>query len=124
MKISKIHAALTSDRHPQSYLGPNYKDVLNFWLWLDSFKLKDFQTLSAIRQSYDYNYQESIEIFINELGLSQTRIRTAICTVVPFVNKCYSARSKVIYATFEIISSHKLIEKGQSFKYLPMFEDL
>jgi hypothetical protein len=124
MKISKIHAALTSDRHPQSYLGPNYKDVLNFWLWLDSFKLKDFQTLSAIRHLYDYDRTCYLDLYVSQQGLDYVKIRNAVYNVVPFVNKCYSARSKVIYATFETISSHKLIEKRQSFHYLPMFEDL
>lgn len=87
MKISKIHAALTSDHNPQSYLGPNYKVVLNFWLWLDSFKLEDYQKLSAIHHSYDYDRNCDLDLYVSQQGLDYVEIRNAVYDVVPFVNK-------------------------------------
>ena len=133
MKISKTHQ-LFADRlgkpealqNPQDFLGPNYATVLNFWIWLDTLTPEQWKTVGE-----RYNAASDA---------AWSAARTAAGSAAAFnvardaaFNAArdaawYAARSAARYAaawaTYELIGSHILLEKGKTLFFVPMFDDL
>jgi hypothetical protein len=127
MKISKAHQIFADHldnqnalEYPEPFLGPNWKDVLNFWLYLDTLSREDFDivgkrycalgrvdtlkslTRKAARDNICYYYVYA----------------TAAWVVTPTLT-CIPASVGVtcVYATLELIGSHNL----ETFTFLPLF---
>jgi hypothetical protein len=126
MKISKAHQRL-ADRinrqevltHPENYLGPNWEEVINFWLYLDT--LSENQLLVVNKRYWDLSYEErnvdwdkalvaagATAIYIYSAGSS------AYCSV-SYVNNA------ALCATYELIGLDKLLENGQQPVFFPLF---
>ena len=118
MKISKTHQnfadLLNSQRalsHPDEFLGPNWKEVLNFWIYMDI--LSDEQYLTAIDQYF--NLGAVVQKSAADLARS-----AALKTITDFTipKAFWAARNHsgaaFGYATYEIIGSHNLLETGHS----------
>jgi hypothetical protein len=66
ISYSKIHQRF-SERlkqpdaltNPEKYLGPNYKDVLNFWIYVDGLSDQDKKEMWQLCFALDYTVQES-----------------------------------------------------------------
>lgn len=128
MRISKIHqkyAELLSNPQvlelPENFLGPNYKTVLNFWLWLESLSIEELEGFHSP--------------FNTGVGETPTRIRIRQAAINAGhsneTSRAADAAWSVLhqriewlaaYATWEIIGSDKLIEMGHPFTYLKQFE--
>jgi hypothetical protein len=66
MTYSKIHQAF-SERlnqpdvltHPAKYLGPNWKDVLNFWIYVDTLSDEEKKKMYDRYQTLEYTVRDS-----------------------------------------------------------------
>ena len=126
MKISKAHQKL-SDRlnnsrvltNPEEFLGPNWKDVLNFWLYLD--KLSEEQ-LRAIEKCYfDIDDDERYDAYIiaKDAAKETTFYWSEACLAVYFSHNEFNA---AVYATYELIGSHKILDQQKSLTFLKLFQ--
>jgi hypothetical protein len=125
MKISKTHQALFKElkdkkviTDPQDYLGPNWKDVLNFWFYLDTLREDDKKVTNnryyALEDdvrglAFDISQAASEEI----VGLENCVFS---CYVTQSTTKCWIFS----YATYELIAQHKILEQGKSLVFLPL----
>jgi len=113
MKISKRHQVfsniLSAPRaleYPGEFLGPNWKDVLNFWLFIE--------TLSP-GQIALVDYKIQIDSFYDRNSLMDFAIQVTGGDVADVYNL---TPPKFDLALLELIGSHKLIENGGELKYL------
>jgi hypothetical protein len=126
MKISKTHQRF-SDRlkepraltNPEDYLGPNWKTVLNFWLYVDGLSEYDKKVINYSYWALDVDLRGSALITVRDapdkvvgdgIGFS------AWCAVYNVTNLSYV----FAYATYELIAKHKLLEQGKSLVFLPL----
>jgi hypothetical protein len=126
MKISETHQRfanrIDNQRillhlwHPENFLGPNWKDVLNFWLYLDTLSPSQLlntsndNKLADLVDSWNF-YEEAAEETIGE------DIYYEAYWSPPHG---FAARR----ATIELIASHKILEQGKSLMFVPMFLEL
>jgi hypothetical protein len=124
MKISKTHQkfsdllkeprALTN---PEDYLGPNWEDVINFWLYIDT--LSELQQLVIADSSFGLDYYVRV-----------SHENTSYCLATEAVGKeiIYAARYASNSVTnwffgwinYELIAHHKLLEQGKTLLFLPL----
>jgi hypothetical protein len=135
MKISTTHQefaeVLENQRaldHPEEFLGPNWKDVLNFWLFIDTLTQEQW---NSIRNAY-YSLSRD-ELLGSQLAASDAArddvwydawyAANAAVTVAMAVagNSARYAGYASGYATQELIGSHILQEQGKSLVFLQMF---
>jgi hypothetical protein len=119
MKISETHQRFVNriDNkrillhlwHPKNFLGPNWKDVLNFWLYLDT--LSGEQLIMARRRFWNLDDADSVSSW--ELAWNSS------CDVT---NKLIT--NTVFDATRELIGAHKILEQGKSLTFVSLFLDL
>ena len=115
MKISNTHKRFanrlddqTSLEYPERFLGPNWKNVLNFWLYLD--------TLSGEK----LNLIDILYISLDDLGtLMRFSWKAAKGTIgYEYTDAAWAASAIAsVYATLELIASHKL----ETLNFLPLF---
>jgi hypothetical protein len=126
MTYSKIHQAFSERlkkpdalKNPEKYLGPNYQDVLNFWIYVDTLSNKEKEEMD---QSYWALDEEVRDSAINTA-------RDAADDVVGwgFRNAAWCAvwdvtglRLVFVDATLELIGHHKLLEQGKTPLALPL----
>jgi hypothetical protein len=121
MKISNIHKLLTTSTDSEvleSLLGPNWRTVINFWLYLDKFTLDDYKWFCnkpCIGTYFSDYYDDAVNRF---------KIRQSIVDVVPFEKGCWSARGKILMATLELIYTHKILEQKGQLIYVRLFDGL
>ncbi len=119
MKISKIHQrfsdyleepkALTN---PEDYLGPNWKDVINFWFYIDTLNGDEKQKMDdrywsinnvGLHPAMDAAYYAAQEVVGSVVGNMAWRAVYFKTNWGVFVD-----------ATRELIASHKLLEQGKT----------
>jgi hypothetical protein len=125
MKISKTHQhfadELNSQRaleNPEEFLGPNCKDVLNFWLYLDT--LSDEQCIMARRRFWNLDNADRISSWELAWGAScdVTSRNNTDAVFVP------TAIFHIGSATRELIGAHKILDQGKSLTFVPIFLNL
>jgi hypothetical protein len=99
--------------HPEEFLGPNWKDVLNFWWFLDGLSNNQ---LGSIR----FRYLR----LPNKIGYTtkNNHYGEALRASYDFCPHDY-IREAISKATAEIIGSHNILSK-RSVIYLPLFINL
>ena len=109
--------------YPEEFLGPNYKEVLNFWLILDDLPEEQLEIIEGRYEDF-YNkhnyewYKLAIEI---EKACNET-IGYKFTVEVTFVAAFYYDTSITFHATLELIGMHKILENHQQpLTFLPMF---
>jgi hypothetical protein len=125
MKISNPHQlfsvhlkqprALTN---PEDFLGPNWEDVINFWLYADTLNQGEIIKTNGRYWALNVVIRESAVraavVAANEVvGVG---IRHAALYVARDVTDCWIFG----YATYELIASHKLLEQGKTLVALPL----
>jgi hypothetical protein len=96
-------------KHPENYLGPNYKELLNYWFYCEF--------LSQERRNVYWNKVYSLD---NETlnKAHSTAIELAKEVIDPrFVNYIWVLDQ-------ELIASHLYIQRGIPFTYLPLIFNL
>jgi hypothetical protein len=126
MTISKTHqkfARLTNNQralsHPEEFLGPNWKDVLNFWFFIDT--LSEEQIRYAERRFWNLDVADRI-------SARNLAFDAATDTIM-----CHSDADEAFMATpghavgnatRELIGAHKILEQGKELKIIQLFLDL
>jgi hypothetical protein len=107
----KDQKALTN---PEDFLGPNWQDVINFWLYIDGLSSSEMEKMNDryyalgedVRQSaWSAAYEASSEVV-------EGRVRNAVLLVTDY--------GVFGYATRELISHHKLLEQNKTLLALPL----
>jgi hypothetical protein len=119
MTHSKIHQAFSNYlkqpdvlTHPANYLGPNWEDVLNFWIYVD--------TLSE--QEREEMWRRYCALDDNVRWFASNAARAASDEVVcwKFKSAAWDAAAVVTgwwvfgCATWELIAHHKLLEQDKT----------
>ena len=125
MKISKIHQEF-SERlkepraltNPEDFLGPNWKDVINFWLYVDGLSYDEKLEMNKCYWALDYHVRYSAfnASWVAADKFVGWKVRTAAWSAA------YDVTTFVVfgYATYELIASHKLLEQGKTLTALPL----
>jgi hypothetical protein len=126
MTYSKIHQAFSKHlknpdvlKNPAKYLGPNYQDVLNFWIYVDS--LNDEEKSEMWRRYWDLNYNVRVSAMNAAMDAAEEVVgedfRYAAWRAAWFVT---GRRVVFGWATDELISHHKLLEQYKTPTVLPL----
>jgi hypothetical protein len=120
MKISKIHQrfsdllkeprALTN---PEDFLGPNWEDVINFWLYVDGLSYAEKQKMGERFWALDGDVITAATA--SAVGAAEEVVDYGVSGAT------WDAPGSVFaYATYELIGYHKIIEQGKSPTFLPL----
>ena len=105
--------------HPEEFLGPNWKDVLNFWFFIDTLNRE--QIGYAERRFWNLDVADRI-------SARNLAANSATDTIM-----CHSDADEAFLAipghaggnaTRELIGSHKILEQGKELKIIQLFLDL
>jgi hypothetical protein len=95
--------------HPENYLGPNYKELLNYWFYCDSLS------------------DEQLDVYFNRVdSLDYDTRHKARSTAIELAKEVIDPRF-VDYLPcdeLELIASHLYIERGIPFTFVPLIIDL
>ncbi len=128
-KISKIHenfADLLKKQevltHPENYLGPNWEEVINFWLYFDTLSVNQ---LKVVGKSYWDLSDEEWSIAYNKarIAAESTTEYAYDAGSAAFYGVSY-AQSAARDATLELISLEKLLEQEHQLVFFPLFLNL
>jgi hypothetical protein len=128
MKISKTHQRfvnrLRAQRalsHPEEFLGPNWKGVLNFWFYLDTLSLDDIKNVEMLLRNLDK---------ADRVSAADLAWDAAHDTIN---DRCFIAAQDAVYIIFgsiswrvtcELIGAHKILEQGKPLTFVPIFLNL
>jgi hypothetical protein len=104
--------------HPEEFLGVNYKDVLNFWWFLDD--LSEYQLKIVGERYLDLDYK----VRCAAGAAAWAAAYDADAWDASAWDAAYwggAARAAAGLATWELIGSHRLLEQGKSLVFLPLF---
>jgi hypothetical protein len=115
MELSSTHRSFIDRGYSLETLGPNYKTVLNFWLYLDSLT-ESQKNIVVTRNSltYDEGYKARILLF----GVVGVSLWDNILYSMPY------AYLEPFYASCELIGMQDILNMGKELTYLPMFDGL
>jgi hypothetical protein len=95
--------------NPENYLGPNYKEVLNYWFYCESLSYEQWNVYCNRFRILDVETRHKAR---------STAIELAKEVIDPrFVECLYTIEQ-------ELIASHLFIERGIPFTFLPLIFDL
>ncbi len=99
--------------NPEKYLGLNYQDVLNFWIYLDTLSKQDKEKMNDRYQTLDFNVRNS--------AWNAARVAAEKVIGWGFRNAAWCAvwdvtglRVVFVDATLELIAHHKLLEQNKT----------
>jgi hypothetical protein len=95
--------------HPENYLGPNYKELLNYWFYRDSLSAKQWSVY--LDRVYSLNSETLNKALLIAIELAGEVIDPR------FVNYIWVLDQ-------ELIASHLFIERDIPFTFIPLFFDL
>jgi hypothetical protein len=104
--------------NPDEFLGPNWKEVLNFWLYLDN--LSDVQLNIAKDRYWALCMVDKVSLRDLAWNASQANIGFYRTSRVASVSPNYASG----IATLELIGSHKILEQGKSLSVAQLFLNL
>jgi hypothetical protein len=109
--------------NPEEFLGPNYKEVLNFWLILDDLSEKQWRVVKKRYHTFwDENYSEwnraaNLAIAASDGVVGGEYADNAAWAAWDVINS-----SAAEWATRELIGMHKILEDHQKpLTFFPMF---
>ncbi len=116
MKISKTHKRFadrlkdqTALEYPERFLGPNWKDVLNFWIYLDTLSREELVLIDRL-----YFALDDLRL-LDELSWKVAK--DTIGHECVWAAWYATPTGAGVGAARELIGSHKL----KSLKFLPLF---
>ena len=124
MKISKTHQRFSEElnepralTNPEDYLGPNWEDVINFWLYVDTLSVEERGNIQLLFFNLDYATLEtalhaatdaSAEVVGGKVGLAAWDASNNVANWV------------FGWITYELLGHHKLLEQGKTLMFLPL----
>ena len=130
MNISKSHKLL-SERlnnprvltNPEEFLGPNYRAVLNFWLFLDDLTEEQWRTIISRYWYFYRNQSDEWYKAIDEARKTSDKIigkKFAFCATLTSSVDYYSFDC-ASHATGELIGMHLLLDQQKPLIFFNMF---
>jgi hypothetical protein len=110
-QLNRYHCINEQDilDHPENYLGPNYKELLNFWFYCESLSGEQWGVYRNRFWSLNFETLNRARSIATELAKE---------VIVPrFVDYIWVLDE-------ELIASHLYIERGIPFTFLPLIFDL
>jgi hypothetical protein len=125
MKISERHQCfskvLHNQRalsHPDEFLGPNWKDVLNFWIYLDTLSTEQLEMANSSYWALDMKDRQNA---LNLAWAAASNVTSEL--ILDSVWWCFPDSASRA-ATPELMGAHKLLEQGESLTFAPFFLNL
>ncbi len=123
MKISTTHQCF-ADRlgdqraldQPEEFLGPNWKDVLNFWFFIDTLSPEQLVVAGDLRRN--------LRCVDESENLAYEAARVSITTGISYEAHMSAPSITSGYATRELIGSHEILKQGKSLIFISMFLEL
>ena len=122
MKISTRHQHLSNELnnlrvldHPEEFLGPNWKAVLNFWIYLDTLTEEQ---LKVIRKRY-WDMSTVKRDVAYDVAKEAAKKTTSYWLDVYWAY--YASYGYSAHATLELIGSHELLNQQKPFTFLQLF---
>ncbi len=120
MTYSKIHQAYSEHlnqpdvlTHPAKYLGPNYQDVLNFWIYLDTLSYEENKKMEDRYRALNCDVQ--ISAFYSAWNLADEVVGWEFRYAAWYAAYSVTGGRAVFgNATLELIGSHKLLEQNKT----------
>ena len=116
MKISTTHQKFadqlddqTALEYPERFLGPNWADVLNFWLYLDTLSDEDLEIV--------FNRYLALGCVDPLKDLTRNAAKVTIGDEYEYAAFRLTPTYESAYTTSELIGSHNL----EAFTFLPLF---
>ena len=116
MKISTTHQKFANQlygqnalEYPERFLGPNWKDVLNFWHYLDTLSYEDLEIV--------FNRYLALGCVDPLKDLTRNAAKYTIGNDYEYATFRATPTYESAYTTSELIGSHNL----ESLKFLPLF---
>jgi hypothetical protein len=113
MTYSKRHLAFSELfpsvlTHPEEFIGRNWKNVLNIWIYLDTLNSAQLSQINSIcyRPYYDYKYTT----LLNQYSRQECEYSSDIFNLTP---------SGFDYLVLELIAEKELMENQIPLRYLP-----
>jgi hypothetical protein len=116
MKISNTHQNFANRQdfgyqqralsHPDEFLGPNWKEVINFWLYLDNLSDEQF---NLVERPY-LNLDTAVRQIIRERA--RCAARYVISESISYHVYMSAPTCASGFASRELIGAHKLLEQG------------
>jgi hypothetical protein len=95
--------------NPEKYLGPNYKEVLNFWFYKESLSVEKRLTYSGGKNKLS---KQSLIVAIDRSYELASEVIPKKCAIYLCEPSC------------EIVAAHLYIEQGIPFTFLPLLFEL
>ena len=131
MTYSKIHKrfsellnqpdALTN---PAKYLGPNWEDVLNFWIYLDTLSDEKKEEMGDNYWALDFNVRVSAYFAAWVAATEVIGVEFRCEAFDAAYDTAYDVTGwRVVFgtATCELIAHHKLLEQNKTLTFLPLY---
>jgi hypothetical protein len=110
--------------HPEDYLGSNWKDVLNFWWFLDGLSEDQWEIVRQRYWALDYKVRDAAR-FAARFAAAWNGADAADAAYSAAFDAAWDvAGEAAAYATYELIGSHILLEQGKSLVFLPLFSNI
>jgi hypothetical protein len=119
MTYSKIHKRFSERLYqpdaltdPEKYLGPNWKDVLNFWIYVDTLSDEDKKEID------DRYWALDDDVRYCDIDAARNAATEVIGRGFRYAAWCaaYDVTGWGVfgYATYELIAHHKLLEQNKT----------
>jgi hypothetical protein len=95
--------------NPEKYFGPNYKILLNFWIYWESLTSKQRFTY------YSRVNKLSADIFNEAFVVTRKMVEHSLSNQLLIT---------LINLEWEIIGMHEILEEGKSLTFIPLLENL
>jgi hypothetical protein len=104
--------------NPEKYLGPNWEDVLNFWIYVDSLSDKEKEAIADRFLNLDDDVRNSAFFAAEDVA---TEIVGEEFRYLAW-HAAYDVTEWTIFgwATYELISHHKILEQNKTLTFLPL----
>ena len=124
MKISTSLKYFQENYHHDIYkLGPNYKNILNFWIFIDTLNINQWNKIEKafylIEQGCNLTEIGHFAADLNGYAY-EIQASTWLC---PYKKDKLSLNSP-IFAAYELIAMDKILDEGKTLQILPLFLDL
>jgi hypothetical protein len=107
--------------NPQDFLGPNYETVLNFWKWIDSLTVEQWNVVDDRYRNLDSAAGNAAE---SAAGYAAWDAAESAAGYAAWDAARYAAWDAAWYATWELIGMHILLEQGKKLIFVPLFDSL
>jgi hypothetical protein len=128
MKFSKSHQRFANRLRvqraldcPEEFLGPNWREVLNFWLYQDTLNFDDTKNVQMLLRNLD----EADRVSAADLAWDAAHgIINDRCFIAAFTTAYIIFGPTSWRVTCELIGSHKILEQGKPLTFVPLFLNL